>query len=286
MNTAMPRVSRLATTAVRRFLLCEPDHFAIEDEINPWMHRSIQPCPERSRSEWRGLLRTLRTLGAAVDVLPAVAGLPDMVFAKDGCVVLNGQFIKGRFRHAVRQPETDHYATWLEQTGCPTVDLALAPEACLEGGDICVFDGSVLAGWGFRSNRAAHAALSARLGVTVHSLRLVAPSLYHLDMCLCPLDDRRALVAPDALDAASLRVVREVVPEPLELYLEEALHFCANAIVLGRTVVMSQCPPRVRGVLERHGFEVCVTPVDEFTKSGGAVSCLTLPLDRSVRCGL
>jgi ornithine--oxo-acid transaminase len=164
--------------------------------------------------------------------------------------------------------------------------LALPPDACLEGGDVCVFDGSVLAGWGFRSHRAAHAALSERLGVPVHSLRLVAPSLYHLDMCLCPLDDRHALVAPDALDADSVRVVEELVPEPLELRLEEALSFCANAIVLDRTVVMSQCPHRLRALLERHGFEVCVTPVEEFTKSGGAVSCLTLPLDRSVRCVL
>jgi N-dimethylarginine dimethylaminohydrolase len=282
----MPRASRAAATAVRHFALCEPDHFAIEDEINPWMHRSIQPCRERCQSEWRGLLRTLRTLGATVDVLPAVAGLPDMVFARDGGVVLNGRFIRGRFRHAVRRPETGHHATSLERLGCPTVDLALLPDACLEGGDICVFDGTVLAGWGFRSHRAAHEALSGRLGVAVRSLRLVAPSLYHLDMCLCPLDDRHALVAPDALDADSLRVVEDVVPEPLELRLEEALSFCANAIVLDRTVVMSQCPPRLRGVLERHGFEVCVTPVDEFTKSGGAVSCLTLPLDRSVRCAL
>jgi N-dimethylarginine dimethylaminohydrolase len=286
MNTAMSHASRAAATAVRHFALCEPDHFAIEDEINPWMHRSIQPCRERCRIQWRGLLRTLRALGATVDVLPAVAGLPDMVFARDGGVVLNGHFIRGRFRYTVRQPETSHYATWLERLGCPTVDLALRPDACLEGGDVCVFDGSVLAGWGYRSNRAAHEALSERLGVGVRSLRLVAPSLYHLDMCLCPLDDRHALVAPDALDADSIRVVEEVVPEPLELDLEEALTFCANAIVLDRTVVMSECPLRLRALLERHGFDVCVTPVGEFTKSGGAVSCLTLPLDRSVRCAL
>ena len=35
-------------------------------------------------------------------------------------------------------------------------------------------------------------------------------------------------------------------------------------------------------ILERWGFDVCVSPVSEFIKAGGAVRCLTLPLDMTI----
>ena len=60
---------------------------------------------------------------------------------------------------------------------------------------------------------------------------------------------------------------------------EEALTFCANSIVLGRTVVMPACPDRVRAQLEEWGFTVVVVEVAEFLKGGGAIRCLTNPLD-------
>jgi N-dimethylarginine dimethylaminohydrolase len=60
---------------------------------------------------------------------------------------------------------------------------------------------------------------------------------------------------------------------------EEAMTFCANSVVVDRTVVMPACPPRVRAQLEAWDFEVVVVEVTEFLKGGGAVRCLTNPLD-------
>jgi N-dimethylarginine dimethylaminohydrolase len=254
----------------------------VADEINPWMDRSIQPCRDRFLAEWGGLVGTLRTLGAAVDVMRSPAALTDMVFVRDGAIVMNGRYVRGRFRHRIRQPEVDHLAARLEAFGCREADLALPPAAYLEGGDVAVFNGQLLAGWGFRTNRDAHAALAEGLGVTVHSLRLIDPRFYHLDTCVCVLDDRHALYAPHALDPASRRLIAEVVPEPIELRVEETLQFCANAVVVGGTVVMSQCPARLRRLLDDHGFDAREAPVGEFKKSGGAVSCLTLPLDQQL----
>jgi hypothetical protein len=53
--------------------------------------------------------------------------------------------------------------------------------------------------------------------------------------------------------------------------------------VVGSTVVMPACPPRVGRRLERWGFDVAVVDVGEFVKAGGACRCLTLALD--VRVG-
>ena len=72
-----------------------------------------------------------------------------------------------------------------------------------------------------------------------------------------------------------------LVPEPLILTDEEALTtFCANSIVIGRTVVMpAGAPSRVVAQLDDWGFEVVEVEVDEFHKGGGSIRCLTNPID-------
>ena len=121
--------------------------------------------------------------------------------------------------------------------------------------------------------------LSKLLGLPVRSLELVDPRLYHLDLTFCPLDDRRAIVAPSGWDAYGRRVVETLVPEPLVLEQDEALSFCANSVVVGATVIMPVCPPRVGRLLEGWGFDVVESPVGEFLKAGGGCRCLTLALD-------
>ena len=82
------------------------------------------------------------------------------------------------------------------------------------------------------------------------------------------------------LDEASAAALLELVPEPLVLTEEEALTtFAANSVVVGRTVVMPACPPRVRAQLEDWGFEVVLVDVAEFHKGGGSIRCLTNPVD-------
>ena len=64
-----------------RFLMCRPDYFGIEYEINPWMRLNNQSDPVRARAQWQELHHVLtRELGAAVELLESVKGLPDLVF--------------------------------------------------------------------------------------------------------------------------------------------------------------------------------------------------------------
>ena len=86
--------------------------------------------------------------------------------------------------------------------------------------------------------------------------------MYHLDLAFCPLDESRAMVCPAAFDDASAAALLALVPEPLVLTEEEALTtFCANSIVIGRTIVMPACPDRVRAQLEEWGFEIVLVDV-------------------------
>ena len=82
-----------------------------------------------------------------------------------------------------------------------------------------------------------------------------------------------------AWDSYGRRVMEQLVPEPLVLDDDEALCFTANSVVVGRSVIMPVCPPRVGRQLEAWGFDVVVCEMDEFLKAGGACRCLTLALD-------
>jgi N-dimethylarginine dimethylaminohydrolase len=260
------------------FLMCRPDHFVIDAEINPWMDRRNQPDRAQAWSEWTGLARTLQHLEAGVEVIEPVVGLPDMVFATDSGLVVDGSYLASSFRHPSRRGETARFASWFRAQGYHVVELALPPGAYFEGGDVRRFAGQLVIGCGFRTTEGSLAHIGRVLGLDVHPVRLVDPRFYHLDICFCPLDDRHALIVPEALEADSYRRLRELVPEPIEIQLDEASSFCANAIVINRAVVMHSCPPRLEAILRSLDFRVLTCPVPQFRKSGGAVNCMALRL--------
>lgn len=262
----------------RRYLMCPPEYFRVAYEINPWMHREVPVDLDRAADQWENLVAVLRQAGATVETIGSEVGLPDMVFTANGGVVDGRRFVESRFVHPQRAPEARRFSEWFAVHGYEVHGLAPGPH--LEGaGDVLPFAGRLLGGYRSRSDFAAHSALSQILGLEVLPLELVDPRFYHLDLTFCPLDDRRALVAPDAWDHYGRAVVARLVPEPVTLELEEALAFCANSVVVGSTVIMPACPARLGAVLEYLGFDVVVVPVGEFLKAGGGVRCLTLALD-------
>ncbi|MGH9103921.1 MAG: dimethylarginine dimethylaminohydrolase family protein, partial [Acidimicrobiales bacterium] len=267
----------------RRFLQCKPEHFGVLYEINPWMSTAVEADPDRAMSQFERLRSTLIEAGASVELMPAAQGLPDLVFTANAGVVNGDQFVPARFRHAQRQGETPHDTEWFGAAGFRVDPLpgGLVHEGA---GDALPFfpagGGAVLlSGYRTRTDAASHAPLSALLGAPVRSVELVDERLYHLDLVFCPLDERRAIVAPIGLDRYGLAVIESLVPEILPLEDDEALAFAANSVVVGATVVMPTCPPRVGKLLEGWGFDVAVCAVPEFQKAGGGCRCLTLALD-------
>jgi N-dimethylarginine dimethylaminohydrolase len=268
----------------RRYLMCPPEHFGVLYEINPWMHREVAVDPDRARSQWDGLVQLLRDAGAEIEVIEPHQGWPDMVFTANAGVVNGDQFVPAHFRNPERQGETPIFAAWFEARGY-TVDR-LPEELDHEGaGEALPFRDVLVSSYRFRTDAQSHAVLSHLTGSPVRTIELVDPRYYHLDLTFCPLDDERAIVVPDAWDDYGRRVIKELVPEPLALLPEEAETFSANAVVVGRNIVMPSCSTRVGRQLEAWGYDVAVADVSEFLKAGGGVRCLTLALDVELRPG-
>ncbi|CAN5362600.1 hypothetical protein BH23ACT9_BH23ACT9_16400 [soil metagenome] len=263
-----------------RYLMCPPDHFEVAYAINPWMGGTVDVA--LAQAQWRELATAIRAAGGTVEVMDAVPGLPDMVFTANAGVVDGGTFVAGAMRHPERMAETEHFRRWAAGNGFDVA--ALSDGAVLEGiGDCMPLGRSMIAGHGARSTRTAHDDIARLTGREVIGVHLADLRWYHVDLTLCPLDDRRAIVYPDAYDADGARRVLRAIPEPLVLTEAEASTFAANSIVVGSTVIMPACPPRVGAQLEAWGFDVVVTDVSEFAKAGGAVRCLTLPLDTQLQ---
>ncbi|KQT92100.1 amidinotransferase [Marmoricola sp. Leaf446] len=273
----------------RRYLAVSPDHFRIDYAINPFMHLDDQPDPVRTREQWAAMVAAIEAAGATVEVLGQLAEAPDMVYAMNLGLALEREdgsphVVLSHMRYAERRMETPAAERWWADHGATTQRTGRdGVGAHLEAGDAFAWRGDLVVGYGPRTEELALKHLATELGTTVRGFRIVHPGMYHMDLGFCPLDDTRAMVCPAAYDEASAAALLDLVPEPLVLTEAEAMTFCANSVVVGRTVVMPACPDRVRAQLEEWGFDVVVVDVSELLKGGGAVRCLTNPLD--VRLG-
>ena len=261
-----------------RILMCRPEHYGIEYEINPWMKREQASIHPLAIEQWEGLYELLQKVGAQIELIEPVKGLPDMVFTANAGVVMRDLFVTSRFRHRERQRESAYFEAWFEIHNYRPVGIAI--QADFEGAGDALFCGETLfAGYLHRSHIRAHQKLAALLGCEVLGLELVDPRFYHLDTCFCPLAPGVAIYYPSAFDDYGQRVLRERVPTLIAAEERDAIHFGCNAVVVGRNVVLNTGTDRLAELLAKHDYLPHQTPLGEFLKSGGSAKCLTLRLD-------
>ncbi|MBI2844739.1 MAG: amidinotransferase [Armatimonadetes bacterium] len=260
-----------------RFLMCPPDYYGIEYEINPWMSRKRAADHDLAVKQWNDLHRALTSLpGLTVELMEPVKGLPDIVFTANAGLVVGDLFISSRFRHPERQGETRYYEEWFADHGYRIERLP--DDLQFEGaGDLLRAGGAWFGGYYFRTDPQAHASVSDILGEEILPLRLVDERFYHLDTCFCPIGDS-AIYYPGAFDEYALRVLRERFADAIEVAPEEAEQFACNAVVVGNWVILNSVSPKLCKALSDRGYTCHPVELSEFIKSGGSAKCLTLAL--------
>jgi ornithine--oxo-acid transaminase len=270
-------------TCGRRLLMCPPTYFDVSYAINPWMDLAVAVDRQLAMRQWEALVAGCREAGATVELIEPQPDLPDLVFTANLGIVDGAAFIPARMRHPQRRGEAVHAERWFREHG--SAIRTLGDDAVQEGaGDALAFGGTLVAGHRARSSASAYVSLGRLVAGEILLVELADPRFFHLDLIFCPLDARTAMVAPGGLDPEGARLIAKLVPDVIELTETEAAAFCANAVVIGRTVVMAACPPRLERELRSRGFEPVVVDVSEFLKAGGGPRCLTLALD--TRLGL
>jgi N-dimethylarginine dimethylaminohydrolase len=261
-----------------RILMCPPDFYGIEYEINPWMSRSRGSSSEKAHQQWHNLHDALIELGVQVELMTPQKGLPDLVFTANAGLVFGTRFFNSRFRHEVRARETPYFDAWFAEHGFTVEHLPAG--MFFEGAGDALFCGRALyAGYRIRSDVNGHQHLGKLLERLVLPLELVDNRFYHLDTCFCPLAPGEAIYFPGAFDAYGRKVLENHIPRLLAVVESEAVRFACNAVVVGKTVIVNTGSEQLMAGLQAWGYQCRAVELDEFLKAGGSAKCLTLRLD-------
>ncbi len=264
-----------------RLLMCPPDYFGIEYEINPWMRISDQSDSHLAREQWHALRAVLEhEAGAKIELMEPVKGLPDLVFTANAGVICNGKFAPSRFRHPERQQEEGYFIEWFTHHGYEVITLT--PDFYFEGaGDLLGFEHVWFAGYRQRSDIRVYESLTEIFQKEILPLELTNQRFYHLDTCFCPLSGGELLYFPHAFDEYAQRVIESRFDDSQRLAVppQEAQRFACNAVCVGHHVVLPSGCPEAMDLLRQRGYQPHPVELSEFLKAGGSAKCLTLALD-------
>ena len=260
-------------------LMCRPTHFTVSYRINPWMHPDEATDTARAVSQWEELRRAFVRLGFAVHEIDPAPGLPDMVFAANGGLVVDGIAYTASFTHPERQPEGALYADWFRASGLNVVEARHINEG---EGDLLTVGDVILAGTGFRTSLDSHREIAEVFGREVVSLRLVRDDFYHLDTALAVLDDRTGqehiAYLPSAFDDASRAELERRYPDAILVDEHDAAVFGLNAVSDGLHVVTAARATTFQHQLREAGYEPIGVDLTELLLAGGGAKCCTLAL--------
>ncbi|WP_370329864.1 dimethylargininase [Mycolicibacterium hippocampi] len=270
---SVTETSRIRSARPRRYVMTAPRFFAVEYSINPWMDTSTPVDTSRAMEQWQALRRTYTELGHHVDLVDPVAGLPDMVYAANGGLIVNGKAVVARFAHAERSGEAAAYAQWMAHHGYPAAETRHVNEG---QGDLLVVGPIILAGHGFRTDRRAHDEITEHVGMPVIGVELVDPRFYHLDTALAVLDDNTIAYYPPAFTEHSRARLSELFPDAIEVASGDAYVLGLNVVSDGLNVVLPAAATGFAEQLRQAGFRPVGVELSELLKGGGSVKCCTL----------
>jgi len=257
---------RTRTPRLRHYAMTAPAFFTVEYSINPWMDTSTPVDADLAARQWEVLRRTY-------ELVEPVAGLPDMVYAANGGLIVDGKAVVARFAYPQRAGEAVAYAEWMAAQGYRPIHTRHTNEG---QGDLLVVGPMVLAGYGFRTDRRAHDEIAKMIGMPLVSLELVDPRFYHLDTALAVLDDDTIAYYPPAFSEASRARLQDLFPDAIEVASADAYVLGLNVVSDGLHVIHPAAATSFAKQLADAGFKPVGVDLSELLKGGGSVKCCTL----------
>lgn len=276
---------RPAMPLPRQVMMVEPTYFSVDYVINPHMAEHVgQVDTMKARAQWEGIEELFQQIGLNVRRVEGQQGLPDMVF----CANQSLPFIdSNENKHAImsimhadeRKEEVPYIEQWFRQNGYKIHHLDQNIISDFEGcGDAIWHTGRRLlwGGYGHRSSVEAYEIVSEMLGLPVIALELVDEAFYHLDTCLCVLNETTVLIYPDAFTEEGRQLINAVFGQVITANEHEAKErFACNATCpVGKHVIIQEGCTDVNKKLRDAGFTVHEVDTSEYLKSGGSVFCM------------
>jgi N-dimethylarginine dimethylaminohydrolase len=267
-------------------MLSVPRHLEIVpcNAVSIENHRNGITCsPDVAAQQHASLVRALEAEGVRCHCVPPSPDLPDLSFTRDTTLMTPWGLIGLRPAVGHRLPEVAHVRRAAQAWGVPM--LGTIGEGSIEGGDVCLIrPGLVVIGYsGERTDRVGAEALARLFEQRGWSAILTAfdRRFLHLDTLFTMLDERRAVARAEELDADFLLELQALGISILPARSDEVRKLGSNLLSLGAGRLLSPADnERVNAQLEQLGYRVIQVQIDQFTRCGGGMHCLTMPLAR------
>lgn len=209
--------------------------------------------------------------------------MPDMCFTRDALLTTPWGLLALKPAAAHRQAEAEIALKALRAIGAPLA--ARVRRGSAEGGDIAIVrDGLVIVGCSGERTDEQGADSVAEIfrgqGWDVLIYRF-DPHFLHLDTQFAMVGDNLALACTDVLSDEFLALLKRYGIETISVSYKEARALGCNVLSLGdHRVLAADSNSRVSALLQARGYTVETLEIDQFTRCGGGVHCLTMPLAR------
>jgi dimethylargininase len=216
--------------------------------------------------QWNRYVDVFRGLGWDVRELPASESHPDGVFVEDTVVIFDDLAVLTRPGALSRRGEVESMRPAAAATGREVVEIT--SPGTLEGGDILKVGRTVYVGRTARTNAEGAAQLRALLeprGWRV--VEVPVTRALHLKSAVTALPDGTVIGYEGGVDDVTRFDTFLPVPEA---------EGTAVVVLDETTVLLSDAAPATAELLRGRGLTVLTTPVTEFEKLEGCVTCLSV----------
>ncbi|WP_309713732.1 dimethylargininase [Pseudolysinimonas sp.] len=218
--------------------------------------------------QWGAYVEIFRGRGWDVIEVDAADEHPDGVFVEDAVVVFDDLAVLASPGAESRRGEVDSAARAVATTGLEVARLE--PPAHLDGGDVLKIDRTAYVGRSTRTDDAGIDALRGLLAPRGWQVVVVPVSkVLHLKSGVTALPDGTVLGFEPLVDDPGAFATFLSVPEPEGV---------AVVVLDSQSVLLSASAPETAGILRERGLEVVTTPMSEFEKLEGCVTCLSVRL--------
>ncbi|MDR7380540.1 dimethylargininase [Promicromonospora iranensis] len=249
----------------RPTLLVRPPSVRLADGELTHLER-VPVDADLAAEQWQRYVEVFRGYGWDVRTVPAAEAYPDGVFVEDAVVVFDGLAVLTRPGALSRRGEVESVRPVVE--GAVRELAEIMEPGTLEGGDVLKVGRTVYVGRTTRTNADGVAQLRALLEprgwrvVEVPTTRAL-----HLKSAVTALPDGTVIGYEPLVDDAGLFDAFLPVPEA---------EGSAVVVLDPTTVLLSAAAPGTADLLRDRGLTVLTTPVTEFEKLEGCVTCLSV----------
>ncbi|GAA4351518.1 dimethylargininase [Microbacterium rhizosphaerae] len=219
-----------------------------------------------AREQWERYVDVYRARGWDVIDIAAADEHADGVFVEDTVVMFGDIAVVTRPGADSRRGEIDTVREALEDAGIPSVQIA--QPGTLDGGDVLKVGRTVYVGRTLRTNDDGIEQLRAHLAPRGWEVVAVpVTKVLHLKSGVTALPDGTIIGYEPLVDDPGVYPSFLGVPEE---------HGTAVVVLDDATVLMSSDAPETAQLFRDRGLEVITTPISEFEKLEGCVTCLSV----------